>query len=133
MTDELASLRRRVEDWRDGGGRGSRIPEELWEAAVGVARTVGVSATARALRFGYQKLKVRTAEVARTGGTGRRRRRVGSRRPEFVALPMPALPEAARVVVAFVAPDGEQMRMEVSGASAMDMVALARAFWGRRT
>ncbi len=126
QTQKLLALRQRVEGWRrDGGGRGSRIPEEMWNEAVVVSRTAGLYATARALRFNYENLKKRAAK--RTP-----RPRTPVRRPEFVSLPMAPMPEGAKVVVALVARDGEQMRMEVTGASAMDMVALAQAFWRRR-
>jgi len=134
MPEEVAALQRRVEAWRaDGGGRGRKIPEELWDAAVAVARTAGLYMTARALRFGYQNLKVRVTRASQTRKRGRTQRAVASRRPEFVAVTMPPSAGGAQMVVALVARDGEQMRMEVSGASAMDMVALAQAFWGRRS
>ena len=48
---ELVALSARVAQWRkeSGGGRGSRIPEALWEEAVRVAGIVGLYPTARAL------------------------------------------------------------------------------------
>ncbi len=60
QTRKLIALQRRVEGWRrDGGGRGSRIPQEMWVAAVAVSQTAGLYATARALRFNYENLKKR--------------------------------------------------------------------------
>ena len=58
---ELVALSARVAQWRkeSGGGRGSRIPEALWEEAVRVARIAGLYPTARALRFSYDRLKER--------------------------------------------------------------------------
>ena len=58
---ESMAVQRRVEAWRrrGGGGRGSRIPEELWNEAV-----AGVHATARALRFNYERLKERAGQSA---------------------------------------------------------------------
>ena len=63
---ELMAVQRRVEAWRrrGGGGRGSRIPEELWNEAVEVAQVAGVHATARALRFNYERLKERAGQSA---------------------------------------------------------------------
>jgi hypothetical protein len=62
---ELAELRARVTQWRgqEGGGRGSRIPEELWQEAVRVARSDGLYATAKALQFNYERLKERSGEL----------------------------------------------------------------------
>jgi hypothetical protein len=62
---ELTELRARVLQWRkqDGGGRGSRIPEELWQEAIRVARVDGLYATARATRFNYERLKERSGQA----------------------------------------------------------------------
>ena len=61
---ELGALRERVAAWRkQGGGRGSRIPEALWDEAVRVARDAGLYATARAARFNYERLKARSGKA----------------------------------------------------------------------
>ena len=129
MQRELVALQRRVDAWRGrGGGRGSRIPEGLWREAVGVVRSAGLYATARALRFNYEGLKKRAGREAAAP------KRQGT---EFVALQMPqVMPQlngGAKVVVDLVGRDGEQMRIDVSNASAMDVVSLAEAFWRRRS
>jgi hypothetical protein len=127
MPRELVALKRRVEAWRDrSGGRGRRIPEEFWREAVTVVRTAGLDATARALRFNYEGLKSRAgqemAAPPKWHGT------------EFVALEMPQINGGgAKVVVNLVGGDGEQMRIDVSGAGAMDVVLLAETFWRRRS
>ena len=120
---ELVAVGRRVEDWRrGGGGRGSRIPEELWNEAVEVARVAGLYATARALRFNYERLKERAGQAAgKESGNASR----------FVALQLPQLNGGAKVVVDLLGRDGEHVRIELSGASGMDVVALAQAFWKR--
>jgi hypothetical protein len=124
QTQELMALRQRVDGWRrNGGGRGSRIPEELWTSAVDVARDAGLYATARTLHFNYEGLKKR-AQAA-----GKRKRGRGA---AFVAVQMPAFNGGAKVVVDLVGVDGEQVRIDVTGADAMDVVALAQAFWRRR-
>jgi len=120
---ELVALRRRVEAWRrSSGGRGSRIPEELWNKAVDVARVAGVYATARALRLNYERLKERTGQATgKPNGNASR----------FVALELPQLNGGAKLAVDLVGGDGEQVRIELSGASVMEVVALAEAFWKR--
>lgn len=54
----LVELRDRVQAWRrrEGGGPGKRVPDELWEQAVRVARVAGLTATARATRLNYDRL-----------------------------------------------------------------------------
>jgi len=120
---ELVAVRRRVEAWRrSSGGRGSRIPEVLWKEAVGVAGVAGLYATARALRLNYERLKERAGQAAGTQSGNASR---------FVALELPQLNAGAKLVVALVGRDGEQVRIELSGASGMDVVALAQTFWKR--
>ena len=66
QTQELMALRQRVDGWRrNGGGRGSRIPEELWTSAVDVARDAGLYATARTLHFNYEGLKKRAQAASK--------------------------------------------------------------------
>jgi hypothetical protein len=110
-----------VERWRrKGGGRGSRIPEKLWSEAVAVSRAAGLYATARVLRFNYENLKRRARREAAQPSKHER---------EFVAVQLPAVANGPKAVISLVGRDGEQVRLELSGGSAMDVVALAQAFW----
>jgi hypothetical protein len=60
LSRELSGLREAVARWREeGGGRGSKIPEDLWDRAVRVARVEGLWRTARTLGFEYKRLKER--------------------------------------------------------------------------
>jgi HSP20 family molecular chaperone IbpA len=125
QTQELVALQRRVEGWRrEAGGRGSRIPEKLWSEAVAVSRRAGLYVTARALRFNYENLKRRARREAR---------RPSQQKTEFVAVQLPQVSNGLKVVIDLAGRDGEQVRIEVSGGSAMDVVALADAFWKRRS
>ena len=125
VSRELVAVRQRVERWRrKDGGRGSRIPEELWKEAASAARVHGAYATARALRLNYDRLKSRAA-------AGRARSR-GNATSAFVELRMePA--GAAGAVVELVGRGGEQMRIHLSGARTTDLVGLAQAFWSRQS
>lgn len=126
QTQELVALQQRVEGWRrrGGGGRGSRIPEDIWDEAVSVSRTAGLYATARALRFNYDKLKQLAASKSP---------RPNKQATGFVTLQLPQRPNGLKVVIDLAGQDGELMRIDVSGGSAMDVVALAHAFWQRRS
>ena len=122
---ELMAAQRRVETWRRrSGGRGSRIPEELWNEAVEVAQVSGLNATARALRFNYERLKERAEQSAgkQSGNTS-----------QFVSLQLPQLNGGANLVVDVAGREGEQVRIELSGLSGMDVVALAQTFLKRRS
>jgi hypothetical protein len=59
-TKELTTVeevRERFEEWRQNRQKGAAIPDELWSAAIGVARRDGLVRTATALRLDYGKLK----------------------------------------------------------------------------
>jgi hypothetical protein len=65
----LAQLCARVAKWREReGGRGSRVPDALWQEAVATAGKAGLYATARATRFNYERLKERWEKAAAKGG-----------------------------------------------------------------
>ena len=64
-TAALERLTKRVTAWRERREHPrSRVPEELWNEAVAVARIRGVHPTAKAIRFGYYELKARVESAA---------------------------------------------------------------------
>lgn len=65
ISNQLQQLGGRLKEWRDSQTPRRRLPEELWEAAVVVARQEGIYQTARALRLDYANLKRR---IETTGG-----------------------------------------------------------------
>src|SRR5215475_2561316 len=56
-TPGIGEVRARFEDWRETRRGKSRIPDELWSAAIAVARRDGINKTAAALRLDGGKLK----------------------------------------------------------------------------
>src|SRR5271166_1676923 len=119
-TAQLQALRGRVEHWRAhrDGGR-SMVPEDLWKAAVEVARVAGVHATSKALRFNYYSLKDRLVQADSAALTPRKPERDAT----FVEVQMHSLPSLAprqeavddRTVVALVGTRGGRMRIDVTG------------------
>lgn len=123
MANPLEVLRARVERWRAQGGQGRRrIPEDLWNAAVEVARTEGVYAASRAARFEYNKLKGRVA-------LARRDERDKGEGATFVELGGASLGGGGNTVVEIAGRRGGRMRIDVSGPCGLDIVGLAQAFW----
>ena len=126
---KLAKLSERVGEWRQQhGGRGSRIPNEIWKEAIAVARSQGVCATARALGFNQSRLKERVSLVgAPTVQTGRSRKRravlVGTagEGARFVALEVPQQGGVGTAVLELFGGHGDRVRVEgVSGALGYD-------------
>ena len=132
VVEDLSALCERVEQWREHReGPRARIPEELWEAAVGVARVEGVAPTCRALRFDYDRLKGRMElAVSRKSGGRSERSEVAA----FVELGPGQLTGAGgRTVVEIVGQRGGRLRVDVSGTSSVDVVGLAQAFWSHES
>lgn len=148
-SQELNKLRQRVAEWRAReGGRGSQIPDQLWNDAVGVARDVGVWATAKTLHFNYERLKdrvkqagdgesiamVRQAERAERATATRVKHAgvapKGTAGPSFVALEMGQLCSAGRTVIELVGRHGDRMRIELTGG--VDVVGLVQTLWSQQ-
>ena len=124
----MVKAREHVDRWRrEHGGPGVRIPEDLWNEAVGVARVDGLSRTARALGLDHGRLKARAScSVAEGEGISDR-----PRGATFVEMGIGAL-GSSRTVVEFVGQDGDRMRIDVTGPSGVDVVGLSREFWSRQ-
>lgn len=126
VTEDLSVVRKRVEQWRQHRMSSRElIPQELWDAAVEVARVEGVNATCRALRFNYYSLKARMPPEEST------ERRARSEEGDFVELAMAPLGGGGKTVVELMGRRGGRMRIDVSGPSSVDIAAVVQAFWSQ--
>jgi hypothetical protein len=125
---DLDATREVLASWRRShGGRGRPIPAALWSDAADVARANGVAETARALRLDPRKL-ARLAE-----GLAERAPRSVVEPAGFVELGGLGFGEPRTAVLELVGREGDRVRVEIVGdvGGAVDLVALARAFWSR--
>jgi hypothetical protein len=121
------------------------MPGELWEAAVELARSHGVSMVSRKLRLDYTSLKKRVMEVSGPGGL---KKEGGEGWGGFVEMDPAGLagvfgpvgpvgpvgPGGAEVEVR--EPDGTSLVVRLpggEGGEGLDVVALVGAFRGRHT
>lgn len=122
---DIEIVRARFEQWRQTRKNKARIPDELWAAAVELARRNGVNQTAAPLRLDGGKLK-RLMLAAR-----RKPRR--SAPPAFVELAVsagvPTRPSVAEYTLELESPN-RKLRIYCSGASATELAVLSRALWG---
>jgi hypothetical protein len=139
-TRTLEATRERLASWRQlHGGRGRPIPAALWSDAAEVARGHGVPETARTLRLDPRKLAKRVEEGVAIVPRGTSEIEQSTAFVELGGLALGGLalrePRAKATVVELVGREGDRVRVEVVGdaGSAVDLVALARAFWGRST
>jgi hypothetical protein len=126
----LAEVQQRLQRWRQQhGGPGRPIPEEFWSEAVGLARVFGAGVTARALGVDRERLERRSesgAALSRGSATPDGFLEVDTRR-----LLGPAHAHA-HAVLRLERPDGHRLELELDASCpALDVVALARAFWAR--
>ena len=92
IPEEMLSVGARLAEWRKSHSRRSRLPEELWVAAVELAHRHGLYRTARALPIGYaglrSRLQARTAESRSTTAAV-------ARQPEFVEVRLSPVPTSS--------------------------------------
>ncbi len=53
LPSAIEEVRDRIEHWRKTRQKRSPMPEQLWDAAIPLARTHGIYAVAKALRVNY--------------------------------------------------------------------------------
>ena len=121
---QVERVRKRFEHWRRTRKKRSRIPEQLWNAAVAVAESYGVNPTARALGLDYYELKKRLdsgpgAAVVEKQGI--------KTFVEVVPAPSALHPEC---VVELESAKGTKMRIHLKGVGAPDGALLRSLFWG---
>jgi hypothetical protein len=127
----VAALRRRIENWRRTRQGLAWMPEDLWAEAVSLARSEGAYAVARDLKLSYGTLRKRLKRATRPG----RPRRSSAPARGFVEVGggelLGAL-SAGGSVIELMRSDGAKLMVRLSGAEALDMLALSEAFFGRR-
>ena len=119
LPKDLAQARSRFEAWRQRRPGGRRIPQPLWDLAVRLASTHGVSRTATALGLGYYSLKQQVEAAAPQPPPGR---------TAFVELPPPVV-VGKQALFELDNGAGATMRVQLLGYDAADVEAMARRFW----
>lgn len=130
----IVELTKQIESWRQAREKRTRMPEELWDAAVEAARRHGIWKVSNATRISYESLKVRVeraesatpAMAGEAGGAGFVS--VGAP-PQIFGPPEPV--EQVATEVEFLAVDGARLVVRVEGREGLDVAGLARAFWNR--
>ncbi len=120
---DLPTLVRRFQTWRASRVRGQRIPAELWQAAIPVARIHGINPTVAALKVNYYDLQRRLP-----GGTARQGGRAPA--PVFVELPAGSMSGGAgeRGVVELVHAGGAQLILYRGAAGTDELLAVVELF-----
>ncbi len=115
---DLVRAQQRFQAWRTQRTPGTRIPQELWDLAVPLARTHGLSRTAATLRLDYYGLKKRLEADSSSDQPNH---------PPFVELTPPLL-LARQCHLELNNGSGVTLRIQLVGYDAADIEALARGF-----
>lgn len=122
---KLKEVQNRLEAWRGKRRRRRRLPEPLWESAVGLARIHGINRVARALRLDYYRLKRRVEASPAI-------KLPPPSQPDFVEVEMDQVTEPSQCKIEFEEPNGSKMKIGLVGNSSTQLVALVQAFWARQ-
>ena len=115
----LDEVRTRFENWRQNRRGKQPIPEELWLAAIEVARRDGVNPTAAALHLDGGKLKRRMLAAKSVSAK--------AMPPTFVELMAPTVD--LRECTIELEGRKSKLRIHWKGATSADVVVLSRALW----
>jgi hypothetical protein len=120
LDGSLEQVRARFEQWRSGGSRRGRIPDDLWAAAVELARHAGVNQTAQLLHLDGGKLRrqLMAADAGESAGTVP---------ATFVELVASRPTGSWECIIEMEPPRGGKMRIELKGVSMPELVELSRA------
>jgi hypothetical protein len=113
----------RFSRWRNKHELGSRIPGRLWQLAVQLAATYGVSRTAIALKLDYYSLQRRLSQR----DTPAIPTSASPDSSPFVELPASTFGAPGEYVIDLENSRGAKMRIHCKGTP--DLVALGRSFW----
>jgi hypothetical protein len=107
------------------------MPEDLWAEAVALARSEGAYGIARDLELSYATLRKRLEKTAKPQ-TPRRTSAAGTGFVEVGGSELIGAFGAGGSVVELTRSDGATLVVRLSGAQALDVVALSEAFFARR-
>ena len=120
IPEPIVQLQRQLDRFRSTQPRRTKLPESLWQAAVGLARQHGVYSVAHPLRLDYTRLKKRLA-----GAAGRRRK---ATQPAFVELIAPHRAMREGYIIEFESSSGGKLRIHWKASTPPDWASLLRAW-----
>jgi len=124
----LEEVAKHIEQWRAGKKKGERIPQQLWDEALGLVDRYGISQVSRTLHLSYTELKKRQKIIE----AGQHRQPPSAERT-FVEIDRALVDQAAEsadeaVWMELERPDG--LRLRIHPTDGVDMLALVDRFMG---
>jgi hypothetical protein len=126
----MGEVRKQIEHWRKTRPHRCKMPEHLWQSAIGLAQTQGIYAVSQGLHISYDRLKAHVDAA----GKGRKIKGIQRlREAEFVEL-LPAMTVSSpsdAMVLELVGAGGNRLIVRVPGAAGGNVVAMIRELYGR--
>ena len=130
--DDVEQVRRRWAEWRSTHAVRSRLPEELWAAAVELVQRDGIDATARALDVDKPSLRKWAGRLNPAPRQPTRRKSLSKQRandlPAFVELLASGSGTGTTCLVEVESSRGAKLRLELKGIQTSQLAELIRAF-----
>ena len=120
----LAAVKLQFKTWRDTRKQKSRIPDELWIAAVSLSNRYSVHHISKTLHVNHTTLRDRVSACKTS--------RSKEAHSCFIELPLPQSP-VSECLIEMENRSGEKMRMHFSGRVGLDLWALSQNFWEKRS
>ena len=118
----LSEVHSRFTAWRATKIHRSRIPEDLWAAAVMLIPDYSLHKVARTLSLGYKDLKKRVQSHNTSSS---------SPSQDFVPIGIPPH-HSAECIIEMENCNGNRMRMHFKGKAELDLQSFAESFWTGR-
>ena len=130
--DDVEQVRRQWREWRSTHAVRSRLPKELWAAAVELVQRDGIDATARALDVDKPSLRKWAGRLNPARPQPARRKSQPKQKandlPAFVELLASGSGTARSCMVEVESPRGAKLRLELKGIQASELAELIRVF-----
>jgi len=122
----LEQVRQRFEAWRQQRKKRTRIPQDLWQAAVALSEKHSLCHLSKALRVNHTALKKQVVKFNTP-------EQAVSDMPCTTFFELPAPTSLLESNIEMIKRDGSVMRMHVRGATCSDLVQLSKAFLETRS
>jgi hypothetical protein len=120
------AVQKQFESWRKTRRHRSRIPEELWHAAISLCTNdKSISKISKALHLSQTKLKERVSASKAFALPE------SPSHPGFVELDLNHSTSLGQYVIEMEEKDGAKMRVHLKGEGGFDLLELIKAFWAR--
>jgi len=123
IAPSLEQVRQRFESWRKRRKKRTRIPQNLWQAAVSLSEEYSICHLSKVLRVNYTALK---KHVVKFNMPEKNASDVSC--STFIELPAPAVP-FFESTIEMIKSDGSVMRIHAKGAACSDLMELGKTFW----